>query len=101
MLVDHAAADIIYSAAFSGVGGNYLRPSIAASGIDPERLNDAGDKPSLNMFKADENKPKAWKDIWSAGQGLGAIHEIEPVAAVVARLKREYEAAVNQIGKQP
>lgn len=96
MLVDHAAADIIYSAAFTGVGGNYLRPSIAASGIDPDQLTEAAGKPSLNMFKSGTDKPKAWKDIWSAGQGLGAIHQVEPVATVVARLRHEYEAAVNE-----
>lgn len=96
MLVEHAAADIVYSAAFSGVGGNYLRPSIVANGLDPDQLVDSGDKPALTMFKPDAGKPKAWKEIWSAGQGLGAIHEVEPVATLVARLRREYETALNE-----
>jgi nitronate monooxygenase len=96
MLVEHAAADIVYSAAFSGVAGNYLRPSIVASGIDPEQIAETSGRPSLTMFKADGNRPKAWKDIWSAGQGLGAIHEVEAVAAIVARLRHEYQAIVTE-----
>ena len=93
MIVEHAAADIVYTSAFSGVPGNYLRPSIVASGIDPETIADAPGKPKLKMFAPDANNPKAWKDIWSAGHGIGAIHEIAPVAEVVAALRREYEDA--------
>jgi len=91
MIVEHAAADIIYTSAFSGVPGNYLRPSIVASGIDPETIADAPGKPKLKMFAPEANKPKAWKDIWSAGHGIGAIHEIAPAAEVVATLQRDYE----------
>jgi len=93
MIVEHAAADVVYTSAFSGVPGNYLRPSIVASGIDPETIVDAPGKPKLKMFAPDANKPKAWKDIWSAGHGIGAIHGIAPVAEVVATLRREYEDA--------
>lgn len=96
MLVEHTAADIVYSSALTGVAGNFLRPSIVANGLDPDQLVDRGDKPALTMFKPDAGKPKVWKEVWSAGQGLGAIHEVEPVAALVARLKREYEAVVNE-----
>jgi nitronate monooxygenase len=93
MIAEHGAADIVYTAAFSGVPGNYLRPSIVASGIDPETVANAGGKPALNLFKPDTNKPKAWKDIWSAGHGVGAIRSVSPVAEVVATLRREYENA--------
>jgi nitronate monooxygenase len=93
MIVEHAAADIVYTSAFSGVSGNYLRPSIVASGIDPETIADSSGKPKLKMFAPEANKPKAWKDIWSAGHGIGAIHDIAPVAEVVATLRREYEDA--------
>lgn len=93
MIVEHAAADIVYTSAFSGVPGNYLRPSIVASGIDPETITEARGKPALNLFAPEANKPKAWKDIWSAGHGIGAIHGIAPVAEVVAALRREYEDA--------
>jgi nitronate monooxygenase len=95
MIVEHAAADIVYTSAFSGVPGNYLRPSIVASGIDLETIADAPGKPKLKMFAPDANAPKAWKDIWSAGHGIGAIHEIAPVAEVVAALRREYENAAE------
>ena len=93
MIVEHAAADIVYTSAFSGVPGNYLRPSIVACGIDPETIAEARGKPMLNLFKPEENKPKAWRDIWSAGHGIGAIRMVSPVAEVVARLRREYEDA--------
>jgi nitronate monooxygenase len=93
MIVEHHAADILYTSAFSGVPGNYLLPSLVARGIDPESLTEAGGKPTLTMFKPQADKPKAWKDIWSAGQGIGAIHEVASVAATVAALKREYQAA--------
>lgn len=97
MIVEHAAVDIVYSSAFSGVLGNYLRPSIVASGIDPETIVDASGKPKLKMFAPEANKPKAWKDIWSAGHGIGAIHQIAPVAEVVATLRREYEDACRAV----
>ena len=93
MIVEHRAADILYTSAFSGVPGNYLRPRIVASGIDPETITEALGKPTLNMFKPDANKPKAWKDVWSAGHGIGAIHEVASVAEIVATLRREYQAA--------
>jgi nitronate monooxygenase len=92
MIVEHTAADIVYTPAFSGVPGNYLRPSIVASGIDPESLVEAGGKPALNMFQDGVNRPKAWKEVWSAGHGIGTIHEITSVAEVVAALRGEYEA---------
>ena len=93
MIIEHAAADILYTSVFSGVSGNYLRPSIVASGIDPETIAESGGKPVLTMFKPEVKHPKVWKEIWSAGHGVGAIHDIKPVAEVVATLRREYEAA--------
>lgn len=93
MIVGHTAADIVYTSAFSGVLGNYLRPSIVASGIDPESLVEAGGKPALNMFQDGVNRPKAWKEVWSAGHGIGVIHAVASVAAVAAALRREYEDA--------
>jgi len=98
MIVEHAAADIVYTSAFTGVPGNYLRPSIIAGGIDPETLTETIGKPTLNMFESKANKPKAWKDIWSAGHGIGAIHEIVSVAEVVATLRLEYEETCHAAG---
>ena len=88
-VVDASAADIVYSSLFTGVHGNYLRGSIAAAGLDPDNL--AGADPSQMNFH--EGATKAWKDIWSAGQGIGAVDAITPAGELVARLGREYAAA--------
>ena len=95
MLVDSAAADIVYSDLFTGVHGNYLRGSIVAAGMDPEHLP-KGD-PSTMDFAAAISGAKAWKDIWGCGQGIGAIDAIVPAAQRVQRLEREYMAAKQRI----
>jgi nitronate monooxygenase len=87
MLVASAAKDVVYTPAISGVYANFLRPSIAAAGLDPDNLP-AGAKLDLNAER------KAWKHIWSAGQGTGAIADIPPAGELCARLKREYEEAL-------
>ena len=91
MIVDSSAGDIVYSNLFTGVLGNYLKPSIAAAGMDPDNLPQSD--PTAMNFAGGSSKAKAWKDIWGAGQGVGAVHEIVPTADLVARLKREYEDA--------
>jgi nitronate monooxygenase len=93
MIVESSSRDIVYSNLFTGVHGNYLRGSIAASGLDPDALpqSDA----SMMSFSADRKKP--WKDIWGCGQGVGAITEVLPTASLVARLTREYRAAVQRV----
>jgi nitronate monooxygenase len=95
MIVDSAAADIVYSNYFSGVHGNYLKPSIARAGFDPDNLPQAD--PSKMNFANSDGKVKAWRDIWSAGQGVGAVKAVVSVAELVARLKREYEAALDKL----
>ena len=91
MIVDSAAADIVYSNYFSGIHGNYLKGSIRAVGMDPDTLPEAD--PSKMDFEKETSGPKAWKEIWGSGQGIGAVKAIEPVAAMVERLEREYNAA--------
>ena len=91
MIVDSTAADIVYSNYFSGVHGNYLKPSIAKAGFDPENLPQAD--PTKMNFANTDGKVKAWRDIWSAGQGIGAVKAIVSVAELVDRLRREYDAA--------
>ncbi len=81
--------DIIYTNLFTGVHGNYLAPSILAAGLDPEHLPESD--PSAMNFGGD--KSKAWKDIWGCGQGIGVVTELQSTAALVARLKREYQQA--------
>jgi len=88
-IVDGNADDIVYSSLFTGVHGNYLRPSIKAAGLDPDNLPD-GNVANMNFH---EGATKAWKDIWGSGQGIGAVKEVVPAGELVARLAREYKAA--------
>jgi nitronate monooxygenase len=88
-LVEGSAADIVYSSLFTGVHGNYLRASIKAAGLDPDHLPE-GDVTTMNFH---EGAAKAWKDIWGAGQGIGAIKSVLPAFDLVARLRHEYVAA--------
>ena len=92
MIVESSSADILYSSKFTGVHGNYLRPSIIAAGLDPEALGD-GDPSQMSFGSKNAGEAKAWKDIWGCGQGIGAIKQVLPTAELVARLKAEYAAA--------
>ncbi len=91
-IVDYESADIVNSNLFTGVHGNYLRPSIEAAGMDPDNLPD-GDVSSMNFGSGGDTSAKAWKDIWGCGQGIGAVKSVLPAAELVARLKNEYLAA--------
>ena len=97
MITTCSADDIVYSNLFTGVHGNYLKPSIAAAGLDPDNLPSSD--PSKMSFGTDDSgeraKPKAWKEIWGSGQGIGSVTSVVPVAELVARLKREYDAAID------
>ena len=92
-IVDSNSDDIVYSNLFTGVHGNYLAPSIRAAGLDPEHLPESD--PSQMNFGGDS--AKAWKDIWGCGQGIGAISQVQTTAALVAQLRREYEAARQRL----
>jgi nitronate monooxygenase len=91
-IVECDSDDIVYSSLFTGVHGNYLKPSIRAAGMDPDNLPE-GDAKTMNFAGGEGSKSKAWKDIWGCGQGIGAVTEVTSVAAYVARLKREYRDA--------
>jgi nitronate monooxygenase len=91
MIVESHAGDIVYTNLFTGVLGNYLKGSITASGMDPENLPQSD--PSKMNFASGSSKAKAWKEIWGAGQGVGAVHDVVATADLVARLKREYDEA--------
>jgi nitronate monooxygenase len=90
-IVDSTSDDIVYSSLFTGVHGNYLKPSIRAAGLDPDRLPESD--PSRMSFGGDAAATKAWKDIWGCGQGIAAVKAVVPAGGLVARLKREYAAA--------
>src|SRR6476661_1974553 len=91
-IVDGTSDDIVYSSLFTGVHGNYLKPSIRAAGLDPDNLPES-DPSKMNFAGGEGSKSKAWKDIWGCGQGIGAIEEVTSASALVARLKREYAEA--------
>ncbi|MBK0021624.1 nitronate monooxygenase family protein [Brucella pseudogrignonensis] len=96
MIVDSNSSDIVYSNYFTGISGNYLKPSIAGSGLDPDNLPEA-DPSKMDFEKAHQEGAKAWKDIWGCGQGIAAVKEIAPAAKLVDRLEREYVAARSRI----
>ena len=93
MLEESAADDIVYSSLFTGVSGNYLKPSIKNAGMDPDNLPDA-DKSSMNFGSGGNTKSKAWKDIWGSGQGIGLIEDSPSVGELVDRIKAEFNSAV-------
>ncbi len=95
-IVQNTAEDIVYTNLFTGVHGNYLRPSIVSAGLDPENLPHS-DPSKMNFGSGGNTKAKAWKDIWGSGQGIGAVKEVLPAGELVARLVREYEAAKKRI----
>ena len=95
-IVEGRAEDIVGSSLFTGVFGNYLRPSIKAAGLDPDNLPQ-GDLKTMNFESSSETKVKPWRDIWGSGQGIAAVKAVTPVADLVARLTREYQAARARI----
>ena len=96
MIVDSSAADIVYSNLFTGVHGNYLRQSIVDAGLDPEALPQS-DPSKMNFGSGGGSKAKAWRDIWGAGQGVGAIKRVVPAAELVARFADEYQVARHRL----
>ncbi|MFZ4689250.1 MAG: NAD(P)H-dependent flavin oxidoreductase [Polymorphobacter sp.] len=100
MIVDSNAVDIVYSNLFTGVHGNYLRPSIIKAGMDPDNLA-ISDPSAMNFGSGGNTDAKAWKDIWGCGQGIGAVKAVLPAGELVARLRREYEAAKARLTGAP
>lgn len=94
MIVESSLDDLIYTDAFSGVKANYLIPSIKKAGIDPEQLKT---KETIDFSELENADAKAWKDIWSAGQGISTITNISPMSAVVKELEEEYQQALSTL----
>ena len=96
-IIDSNGEEIVYTNLFTGVHGNYLKPSIVAAGMDPDNLP-VSDPSAMNFgtdASGERNKPKAWKEIWGSGQGIGSVKKVVPVAELVARLKKEYDEAID------
>jgi nitronate monooxygenase len=94
-IVEGTSDDIVYSSLFTGVHGNYLKPSIRNAGLDPDNLPESD--PTKMNFGGGEGSKKAWKDIWGCGQGIGAVKAVVPTAALVDRLAREYGQAQSRL----
>ncbi len=99
MIVESKAGDIVYSNLFTGVHGNYLKPSIAKAGLDPNNLPES-DPSAMNFGSGGDQKSKAWRDIWGCGQGIGAVEARKPVSAYVDQLESEYRAAQARLAGQ-
>jgi nitronate monooxygenase len=95
-IVDCGADDIIYSNLFTGVHGNYLRPSIESAGLDPDNLP-VSDPTQMNFGSGGNTDAKAWKDIWGSGQGIGAVKSLGSTADYVAKLAVQYDAAKARV----
>ena len=95
-IVEGSSDDIVYSSLFTGVHGNYLKPSIRAAGLDPDNLPES-DPSKMSFGGGEGSKSKAWKDIWGCGQGIGAVDKVVPTRELVARLAREYEDARQRL----
>jgi nitronate monooxygenase len=94
MLVDSNVEDIIVSAGITGTPASWLKPSLRANGLDPDNMPSA---PGRNYDSNQAIGAKKWKDVWAAGQGVGAVKQIEPVADVVLRLRAEYQSACRRM----
>lgn len=96
-IVEGSAEDIVYTNLFTGVHGNYLRPSIVAAGLDPDNLPES-DPSRMQFGSGSSAKSKAWRDIWGCGQGIGAVQDVPAAGERVARLIHEYDAARARLG---
>jgi nitronate monooxygenase len=96
MIVESDAKDIVYSNLFTGVHGNYLAPSIARAGLNPNDLPES-DPSAMNFGSGGNQEAKAWRDIWGCGQGIGAVQSRMSTAAYVDQLEAEYVAAIEAL----
>ena len=99
MLIESSANDIVYSNLFTGVLGNYLKPSIQNAGLDPDNLPTA-DKSAMNFGSGGNTDSKAWKDIWGSGQGIGLIEDAPTVESLVERLRSEFSEATSEFNNK-
>ena len=98
-IVDSNSDDIVYSSLFTGVHGNYLKPSIRAAGLDPDALPES-DPSKMDFGGGEGSKAKAWKEIWGCGQGIGAVKAVVPTAELIARIARELQAARDRVSQR-
>jgi nitronate monooxygenase len=99
MIVESRGDDIVYTNLFTGVHGNYLRPSIVRAGLDPDDLPQA-DPSKMNFGSGGNQEAKAWRDIWGCGQGIGAVKHVPTAGELVERLAAEYELAKAELARK-
>ena len=99
MLIESSANDIVYSNLFTGVLGNYLKPSIQNAGLNPDNLPTA-DKSAMNFGSGGNTDSKAWKDIWGSGQGIGLIEDAPTVESLVERIRAEFSEAASEFNNK-
>jgi nitronate monooxygenase len=97
MILDAHAADVTYTPAISGIPANFLTASLVANGLDPK---DLPTKTKVDLGKELDHEDKAWKEVWSAGQGVGSVKDVLPTAELVARLKRELDEARGEFASR-
>ena len=97
MIIEAVSADIIHTPAVSGVPASFMRQSLEAAGFDMQKLNQAGDVNYGEKLKPMDDEAKAWKTVWSAGQGVSQINDVVPVEALVQRLEAEYQQARSRL----
>ena len=96
MILDAKAADIIHTPAVSGVPASFMRQSLELAGYDLKQLQNKGEVNYGEKLKPMDEEAKAWKTVWSAGQGVGNIRDLPSVEQLIARLDSEYRAALTQ-----
>lgn len=96
LAVDHGPDDLIITDGITGTPASWLRPSLVANGLDPDRLA----RPADRVYDSSTDVAARWKDLWAAGQGLAAVRSVEPVSAVVSRLAEEYQAAADRLSRK-
>lgn len=97
MITESGADDIVYTNLITGVHGNYMKPSLRNAGLDPDNLEQS----DASKMDFSSDRKKKWKDIWGAGQGIGAVKAVTPTAELVARLRGEYHAARGRLLAAP
>jgi nitronate monooxygenase len=96
MVVDHGPDDLVITDGITGTPASWLRPSLLANGLDPDRLA----KPAERVYDSTTDVAARWKDLWAAGQGLQAVRSVEPVSTVVGRLEEEYRVAAARLSRR-
>jgi len=99
MIVDCGSKDIIHTPAVSGIPASFMRPSMEANGFDMDAINKPGEVDYGNKLKPISDEAKAWKTVWSAGQGCAGIHDVVPVAELITRMHQEFTSAIQAQAK--